>query len=255
MSSEKDALEFLYAHNTTHFLIDSTDIGKYGAFSSIGSDENYDRRSWIPTFTRDDSQKVERKNSTLYIYPGGTVLDEDLVYNINGTEIFLPGGKAALGAVVIEAENGFVIKNLYGVFVYQNQQYAIPLRYYYTDQLVDLGQGIDAGVFIMPRIVQSEQGSAIEQNGALLYLSPRVVHSQLAKFYLYGQETDAFKVAHVESSLFIQELRRQGIEIGEFIFAGDFVGPIKIWEITYPGDIEFKPEYLETKYPERLLKT
>ena len=108
--------------------------------------------------------------------------------------------------------------------------------------------------FIMPRVAQTEQGSSIEQNGALLYLSPRVVHSQLARFYLYGQETDSFKVAHVESSLFIQELRRQGIEAGEFIFAGDFVGPIKIWEITYPEGIEFKPEYLETKYPERLLR-
>jgi len=41
--NEKDALEFLYAHNATHFLIDSSDIGKYGAFSSIGSNEDYDR--------------------------------------------------------------------------------------------------------------------------------------------------------------------------------------------------------------------
>jgi len=47
--NQDDALEFLYNHNTTHFLIDSTDVGKYTAFSSIGSDENYDRYSWIGT--------------------------------------------------------------------------------------------------------------------------------------------------------------------------------------------------------------
>src|SRR3990172_10160255 len=52
-TNETEALEFLYAHNTTHFLIDSTDIGKYPAFSSIGSDENYDRRSWISPFLKD----------------------------------------------------------------------------------------------------------------------------------------------------------------------------------------------------------
>ena len=55
-SDNREALEFLYAHNTTHFLIDSTDIGKYSAFSSIGSDINYDRASWISTFTRDNDQ-------------------------------------------------------------------------------------------------------------------------------------------------------------------------------------------------------
>jgi len=41
-NNQDDALEFLYNHNTTHLLIDSSDIGKYGAFSSIGSDESYD---------------------------------------------------------------------------------------------------------------------------------------------------------------------------------------------------------------------
>jgi len=40
---ERTALEFLYAHNTTHLLIDSTEIGKYSAYSSIGSDKDYDR--------------------------------------------------------------------------------------------------------------------------------------------------------------------------------------------------------------------
>ena len=37
------ALEFLYTHDTSHFLIDSTDIGKYSAFSSIGSVGRRDR--------------------------------------------------------------------------------------------------------------------------------------------------------------------------------------------------------------------
>ena len=45
--NQHDALEVLYNHDTTHFLIDSTDIGKYGAYSQIGSDENFDRLSWF----------------------------------------------------------------------------------------------------------------------------------------------------------------------------------------------------------------
>ncbi|MEK6842708.1 MAG: hypothetical protein AABX84_02735, partial [Nanoarchaeota archaeon] len=38
---DREALEFLYTHKGTHLLIDSTEIGKYAAFSNIGSDENY----------------------------------------------------------------------------------------------------------------------------------------------------------------------------------------------------------------------
>jgi asparagine N-glycosylation enzyme membrane subunit Stt3 len=37
--NQQDSLDFLYSHNATHLLIDSSDIGKYSAFSSIGSDE------------------------------------------------------------------------------------------------------------------------------------------------------------------------------------------------------------------------
>src|SRR3989344_3507425 len=83
-------LQFLYAHNVTHFLIDSTDIGKYSAYATIGSDQNYDRRSWIPTFLRDNAQTSERKNATIFVYPGGAIIDQDIRYTLNGTEVFLP---------------------------------------------------------------------------------------------------------------------------------------------------------------------
>ncbi len=251
---ERDALEFLYPHNVTYFLIDSTDIGKYGAFSAIGSDETYDRRSWIPTFTRDDTQKVERKNSTLQVYVGGVGLDQDLQYDLNGTNIFLPAGKAVLGAVIIDTEGEFTIKSVSGIFLYNQQQYVIPIRYYYLNKLVDTGAGIDAGIFLMPRVIQSSQQGSLQDNGALLYLSPRVVHSQLARLYLFGEETEYFKLAHTTSSLFIEEIRRQGIPMGEFIYANEFVGPIKIWGVKYPKNIVFKKEYLDTSYPEQIYK-
>ncbi|MFH1290488.1 MAG: STT3 domain-containing protein, partial [Nanoarchaeota archaeon] len=104
-ANNTEALEFLYAHNTTHFLIDSTDIGKYSAFSTIGSDVNYDRASFIPTFIRDLRQTQERKNSTVFVYAGGTGLDGDIIYEENGTKTFLPAGKAGLGAIIIEKDS------------------------------------------------------------------------------------------------------------------------------------------------------
>ena len=252
--NERAALEFLYAHNTTHFLIDSSDIGKYGAFSSIGSDKNYDRRSWISPFLRDASKTVERKNSTLYIYPAGTVLDEDIYYSLNGTQLFLPASKTIVAAFVSEVLESKVT-NVQAIFVYQNQQYSLPLRYFYEDSLVDMGEGVDAGVFFFPRIVQSNEGGYIDQGGALLYLSPRVVHSQLARLYLFGEEKGSFSLAHSEPDAIVENLRGQGITIGDFIFFNEFRGPLKIWELNYPSDIKFKPEYLETEYPQELVRT
>src|SRR3989338_3345174 len=127
-TEDREALEFLYAHNVTHFLIDSTDIGKYSAFSFIGSDENLDRQSYIPSFLKDTSQTIETKNSTTYAYLGGSSLDDDLIYESNGEKIFLPAGKAAIGAVLTERDsNGSMVSQPKGIYIYQNQQYVIPL--------------------------------------------------------------------------------------------------------------------------------
>jgi hypothetical protein len=40
----------------------------------------------------------------------------------------------------------------------------------------------------------------------------------------------------------------QGAKLGEFTYYGDVLGPIKIWEIKYAGNEEFKQEYVDTDY-------
>jgi asparagine N-glycosylation enzyme membrane subunit Stt3 len=255
-SNEKDALEFLYVHNTTHFLIDSTDIGKYGAFSSIGSDKNYDRRSWIPTLLKDPAQTGERKNSTIFFYSGGTAIDQDIRYTLNGTELFLPEGKAYLAGIVVTVDSTDNVKEVFGIYYLQEKTYQIPLRYYWDKKvgLVDQGTGLDAGVLIYPRVtVNSQGGGDIDPRGAMLYLSQRTVHSQLAKLYLFSQPSTTFTLAHSQPDEIVENLKSQNIDVGEFIFFNEFRGPIKIWSIKYPANIEFKEEYLETEYPQELL--
>ena len=39
----------------------------------------------------------------------------------------------------------------------------------------------------------------------------------------------------------------------DFIYYQGIRGPIRIWEINYPEDIELKEEYLDIAYPEELL--
>ena len=248
--------EFLYAHNVTHFLIDSTDIGKYPAFSTIGSDSTYDRRSWIPTLLRDNAQTIDRKNSTVFVYSGGTPIDQDIIYEQNGTKLFLPEGKVYLAAVVLIVNKEDSVSEVFGVYYLQDKTYQIPLRYYWDKKtgLVDTKNGVDAGIFIFPRVIANAQGGAdIDPRGALLYMSPRTVKSNLAMFYLYGEQNDNFKLAYSEPDSIVSVLETQGAKVGDFIYFNEFRGPIKIWELSYPKGTRFEPKYLQIEYPKDIL--
>lgn len=255
-TSDAASLEFLYSHNVTHFLIDSTDIGKYSAFSSIGSDENYDRLSWIQTFHKDSSQTIEKKDSLVLFYSGGIVLDEDIIYEQNGTRIFLPGGKAGIAGVLIERdETGEIISNPIGIFVNNNQQYRIPLRYMYdSGELLDFESGLEAGGFIYPRVDSS--GSKVEKDGSMLYLSERTVNTQLARLYLYNEDNSYFKLAHSEDDVVVKQTKAQGID-SDFVYYGGLRGPIRIWEVDYPAGMEVNPEYVQKQFvnPELAVST
>lgn len=263
-TNETEALEMLYAHNVSYFLIDSSDIGKYAAFASIGSNETYDRRSFINAFTLDPTKTLEGKNKTAYFYTGGTSLDEDIVYDMNGTSIYLPGlgnrdvlsasNLAGMAAVHIEIDSQGRASQPVALYVYQGKQYSLPLRYLYSEKSgIDFGSGVEAGVFLMPSIIQAQQGSInIQENGALLYLSRRVVNNLFARLYLYGQNDTYFKEAHVQDDFIVESLKSQGVkDVDHFIYYQGVRGPIKIWEVTYPPGIQFKKEFIATTYPKQ----
>lgn len=249
--NEKDALEFLYNHNTTHLLIDSTDIGKYTAYSSIGSNENYDRYSWIPIMISDEKQIQETKNGTTRTYQGASAIDEDITYEKEGKEIFLPGQRAAIVGVILEMskDGNSSFKQPEAIFYYQGMQQKIPVRYlYFNKQFFDFKTGLNATVYIMQRVYQTNQGTRIDNTGALMYLSPRLMRGLMAQIYLLNDPFNKFphfKLAHSESSLIIDSLNSQGANLNEFVLFGDVQGPIKIWNITYTGEEKIKEEYLD----------
>jgi asparagine N-glycosylation enzyme membrane subunit Stt3 len=250
--NQKDALEFLYNHDTTHFLIDSSDIGKYGAFSSIGSDENYDRFSWIGTFLLDEKQTQETKNQTIYIYPGGISLDEDLIINNSGQDILLPQQKAGIGAIIIPTS---IIQNQtnylqpYTIMFYQGIQHKVYLRYLATEKdFIDFGSGIEACAYLFPNIIQQGQGIGANPIGAVMYLSPRLMRGMLVQKYILNDpfnEFPNFKITHIEQNLIIENLNNQGMNLPEFTYYQGIQGPIKIWEIEYTGKEKIKEKYLD----------
>mgnify|MGYP001608675742 CR=1 FL=1 len=254
--NEKDALEFLYNHNVTHLLIDSTDIGKYTAFSSIGSDINYDRYSWIGTFLLDEKQIQETSNHTVYFYMGGVPLDEDLIITEEGKEVFMPAQQAGVGAIVLTMNNNDKSFNQpYAIMVNQNKQYKVNVRYVYVNgQFFDFKTGIEAAAFIFPRLDVS--GSSVNKNdiGAALFISPRLFRGLLSQVYIMNDSLKKFphfKLVNTQDSLIIEDLKRQGMQLPDFVYYNGVHGPIKIWEISYTGKEQIKQEYLdtdETKY-------
>ena len=250
--NQHDALEFLYNHNVTHFLIDSSDIGKYGAFSQIGSDENYDRLSYIGTFLLDEGQTQETQNTTTHFYKGGIGLDEDLVIEQDGKEIFLPRGSAGVGAIIISYENskdGVILKQPYVIMVYQGVQYNINLRYISVNgEFLDFKSGINATAFVYPTIYQQNQGINTNPIGAAMFISPRLMRGMLSQVYILGDPLNNFpnfKLVHTEQNLIIESLNSQGMELPDFVYFNGVQGPIKIWEIEYVGDEEFVQKYLD----------
>lgn len=243
--SESEALQLFYSHNLTHFLIDSTEIVKYSAYSNIGSDENMDKFSWIGTFHLDYKQTKETRDGETYIYSGGIALDEDLVIN----KTLLPSPNTGVGAMTVPVENNSLLQPTVIMF-YSNQQYSFPLRYaYYQGRLYDFGEGIEGCMYIIPKFID---GQGYDSKGSALFLSPRNMRALWVHMYLLN-EGDNFELVHTESNAVVKSLRAQGVPSEELIYYRGLQGPIKIWEIKYIGDEILNEEYLLKSFPEDLL--
>lgn len=244
------ALSFMKAHDVSYLLIDSTDLGKYSAFSSIGSDESgNDRLSWIPVIPVDSTQTKETSNGTIRVYRSGSYIDGDITYTIDGKKIFLPSGKAALIGIILETGNEDAQVNLKqprAVYYYNGQQYEIPLRYvYFNGELLDFKTGLNSAVQIIPSLGDT----SVDRMGAVIYLSEKTKDSLFVQLYLMNDPLNKYstvKLAHSEDDIIIKSLEQQGFNIGEFIYYGGFRGPVKIWKVGYSSNILGKEEFLRT---------
>jgi len=248
------ALSFMKSHNVSYLLIDPTDLGKYPAYSIIGSDETgEDRVSQIPVMTLDPSQIQETADKEIRVYQGGVLVDEDIIYDQGEQQIFLPANKAVIAATMLEFSKKdvqFSFGKTYAIFIYNNQQINIPIRYiYFKGNMVDLGGGLDAVIRIIPSASSTGQNIQFDDLGAVIYLSPKVSKSLFAQLYLMDNPFDRYptiKLTHSTPDSFVNSLNIQGANIKDFIYFNGFRGPIKIWKIEYPENIIVRDEFLRT---------
>src|SRR3989344_561626 len=190
--NDTEALQILAAKNVTHVLVVSDEIGKYSAFSSIGSDANYDRFSWIPAYSLDLGQTQELDEKINLVYVGGTALDDDFVYN----DILFPANQAGIGGFIVPANkdaSGVVsgFEQPTAVIVYGTQFYNVPLRCLFVNgqELIFEQDGLEACLQIIPSI----EGQTQNQLGGALYLSHDVWNAWFTRYYLFGDISENFK--------------------------------------------------------------
>jgi asparagine N-glycosylation enzyme membrane subunit Stt3 len=249
------AYSLMKSHNISYLLIDPTDLGKYGAYSKIGSDDSWDRFSSIPVGVFDEKSVQETASGIIRAYQFGSIVDEDIYYN----NIFLPGPsyddygrpsyKAFIGGIILNVSSNGTINQPMGVYVYNNIQYRIPLRYlYFNDILYDFGGGLDATIRLIPALQQAGQGMNVNPFGAAIYLSPKTGRSLFAKLYLMNDPFDEYGdivLAHAEDSPVIVAMKAQGVVVGDFVYYQGFRGPIKIWKVDYPEGTPIYEEFLK----------
>jgi len=255
-SKPETALSLLKTHNVSYLLIDSTDVGKYSAFSSIGSDKTgKDRFSWIPVMPMDPSQTREANNKTRVIFVGGQAVDKDIVYiRDNGSRVFLPSERAGLAGVILEystqkEQKGISFSQPTGVFVYNNQRYDLPLRYlYFQGEILDFGSGVNSMIRIIPGLQQSSRGLSINPTGAIIYLSEKTKDTLFSQLYLLDDPEKRYPtitLAHVEDDFIIKNLKQKGLYVGDFLYFQGLRGPIKIWDTrNIPENIIKREEFL-----------
>lgn len=124
----------------------------------------------------------------------------------------------------------------------------IPLRYiYYNKKLFDFRTGLNATIYIIPRVSQTNKGINIDPFGALIYLSPKNMQSLVVQVYLLEDSFERYKglnLVHKEQDPMIDSLNTQGANLGDFIYFNGIRGPIKIWKVNPPKNILIRKEFL-----------
>ncbi|PIO08340.1 hypothetical protein COU59_01805 [Candidatus Pacearchaeota archaeon CG10_big_fil_rev_8_21_14_0_10_34_12] len=248
------ALSFMKSNNISYLLIDPTDFGKYGAYSRIGSDgTGIDRFASIPIIASDPSQTRETGNETTKLYAGGSYIDEDIIYGEGENSIFLPQGNAVFGGAIlkyVEKNNQITFSQPIGVYIYNNKQISIPMRYvYYNGELYDFENGLDSVIQIVSLVSQNNNQIQIDSLGTIIYLSPKVSKSLFAQLYLLDNAFGRYptvKIAHSEPDPLVATINAQGANIKNFVFFNGFRGPLNIWKVEYPSNILSKEEFRKT---------
>jgi len=222
--NHSSAYQYFNTFGINYLLIDSTDIGKYSAFSSIANHKDRDDRiSYIGQFLKNDAMTSENKNSITYVYNGQLLFDEDYA----GTT-YLKSFSSAIVQLRLTISNN-TITNLTGI---ATNNRGIPvyvdIRYLYIN-----------GQVASYKIVNNQP--VIDNIGGAIAVTPRVYEGFFAQTYLF----DNYKYLEI-----VYEAPKYGND--KFMFYGDrLLAPISIYEVkdndygTNDGFLKLRGQFSE----------
>ncbi len=230
--NDENALGFLYAHNVSYFLAVSDEIGKYSAYSLIGSDKNYDRYSFITVFGLNPTYSREEERGSILVYSGGFPLEEDIIYQ----DLFIPKGSPVIAAVLpvqnifngSRSVTGSEVQQPYMIIQHLNQPVQIPLKCVYIDRLYSFDNYSYNGCL---RVVPSINGQNINNFGAAVFLSSKVVDSLFSRFYILNQDSKYFELVYDNTN-----------QVPLALLNGNIIGPTRIWKVEYPEGFSLTKE-------------
>ncbi|MBI4149102.1 glycosyltransferase family 39 protein [Candidatus Woesearchaeota archaeon] len=240
--NQTEALQFLKAHDASHLLIISDEIGKYTAYSSIGSDTAYDRYSWMTLFHLDETQTKETRDQTVLFFRGGQPIDEDFIFN----GVTFRRQASAVGAVLLplrQNEGGQVtFSQPTAIVVAYNQQYNVPMNcIFFQDRVIRFAGGWEGCLRIVPSLSGEQQNPL----GAAYLISARAMRTLWVNLFMLNKQnpeydTSAFELAYDDSRSWPLA-----------VINGRAIGPLKVWKINYGNftvSNEMREQYISREY-------
>ena len=222
--NQTEALQFLKAHDASHLLIIADEIGKYTAYSSIGSDTQYDRYSWMTLFHLDQTQTQETRDETILFFRGGQPIDEDFIF----AGVTFRKQASAVGAVLLpiqqNGEGQVTFSQPTAIVVAYNQQYRVPVNcIFFQDQVVQFEGGWPGCLRIVPSLSGEQQNPL----GAAYLISARAMRTLWVNLFMLNQknpdyDTSAFEPAYDDSRSWPLA-----------VINGRAIGPLRIWKVNY----------------------
>lgn len=231
--TEIEALEFLKAHNATHLIIGIEDIMMLPAISNLGSDENFDRRSYIPKFIsrREDIDASSEAITLRYNQLNGKAIVNDVlqlndkIYERKSwsvTNVYLNlvrDGKKSweLKGVVLEVNIGGKVIRL------------PPQEIYFRGKSI---KNIKDETLPCTIIIHSSTSNPL--NWDVLFLSETVRRALMIRLHLLNKGSDFFVPVYPTRD---QKRESQVVDYS-----------VRIWKINYPQSVSTKPKYLEMEF-------
>ena len=225
-----ESLEYFKAHGTTHLLYSPEEIGKYGAFSYLGSDKNDDRKSMIGMFGLSAINEVRSGNKLTY--QGNWQLDDTL---IDGKKIILPG-QGYISEINVYVDDVGVYAPATVKIIASNyvNEFEIGCIYLHDTKFIFEENELNSCVKVIPN---SNGGNRNDLGGAL-YLSEKVKDGLFTKLYIHSEQIEGYSQIYYDN-------------IPLSFFKGRLMGPIKIWKLDYPNNLNNVDRFLdEAKLPE-----